>query len=289
MPFSAPGPPPTPTVTPTMTTTTQTVLDREKIARITEQVLAEVRRTSPAAFERAVAGKAAFVEPAPLPADPPDAFRPRFGANGASLRPDELGLSPSRLPTVTCNVSNRHIHLRQDHLEQLFGPGAALEPRNELMQPGQFASKQTVSVIAGRGRVIENVRILGPCRKYSQVEIARTDAFFLGIQTSVRNSGLHEGTAGCTLVGPVGTLILEQGVIIADRHIHTPSPVAERLRLSNNDFVAVRVFHTEKPTLLERVRIRVADDFALEMHLDTDDANACGVSNADRLELQLPR
>lgn len=256
-----------------------TTLDRARIERLTREVLEQVRRRSGGTWPGP--GQGGSVSPDAVPNAAP---RP---VPGATLRPEELGVSPEGFPTVTCNVSNRHIHVTKEDLETLFGPGAELEVRNHLMQPGQFASEQTVSLIAGRGRVIENVRILGPCRRYTQVEISRTDGFFLGIRPPVRNSGDLKGTAGGTLVGPKGTLVLKEGIIIADRHIHTTPEVAERFGVQNNDFIRVRIGHTDKPTILDRVRIRVLDEFVMEMHLDNDDANACGVTSGDRVEMLL--
>lgn len=204
---------------------------------------------------------------------------------GGALRPEDPGVSPNGRPTVTCNVSNRHIHLSRESLEVLFGKGAELTPRNDLMQPFQFAAQETVSLIAGRGRTIENVRILGPLRKYTQIEISRTDSFYLGIQPPVRASGDIKGSAGATLVGPKGTLVLKEGIIIADRHIHTPPQVARQFGWADNQIIQARVFHTEKPTILERMRIRISDEFLFEMHIDNDDANAAGVVSGDRMEL----
>lgn len=292
-------------------------VDREKVARIAADVLAELRERgmggdfgaeSPVSFRTGVgtgigagvpdrlAGErgstdveSADIAPADIAATSTgDAARAALGdPSAATLRPEQMGVSPAGKPTLTCNISNRHIHVTPEALEKLFGPGAELRVRNELMQPGQFASEQTVSLIAGRGRAIESVRILGPCRKFTQVEISRTDGFYLGIRPPVRLSGDIQGSAGGTLVGPYGTLVLEEGIIVADRHIHTPPAVAEELGLKNNQFVRVRVFHSDKPALLERVRIRVNAEFVLEMHLDNDDANACGIESGDRLELVL--
>lgn len=279
-------------------------VDREKVARITAEVLAELREGGPGgggesgagsplsagtAIDVGVPGRAggerdstdiATADIGPTNITPADVAT-------ATLRPEQMGVSPAGRPTLTCNISNRHIHVTQEALEKLFGPGAELQVRNELMQPGQFASEQTVSLIAGRGRAIESVRILGPCRKFTQIEISRTDGFYLGIRPPVRLSGDIKGSAGGTLVGPYGTLVLEEGIIVADRHIHTPPAIAEELGLKNNQFVRVRVFHSDKPALLERVRIRVNEEFVLEMHLDNDDANACGIESGDRLELVL--
>ncbi len=262
-----------------------TTLDRARIERLTRAVLEQVQRN------RGISGP---IEPGSQVSESrsaagPVVSSPARRALNHTLRPEELGVSPDGFPTVTCNVSNRHIHVTREDLETLFGPGAELKVRNHLMQPGQFASEQTVSLIAGRGRVIENVRILGPCRRYTQVEISRTDGFFLGIRPPVRNSGQIKGSAAGTLVGPKGTLVMKEGIIIADRHIHTTPEVATNFGLENNDFVRVRIGHTDKPTILDRVRIRVLDEFAMEMHLDNDDANACGVSSGDRLEMLIEK
>lgn len=266
-------------------------IDSERIARITAEVLEELRL----APDRPL-GTATAAEPSPTAARIRPYLETRPGTqrteppravNGASLAPDRLGLSPDGRPTVTCNVSNRHIHLTQESFATLFGAEAELTPRNSLMQPGQFAAEQTVSLIAGRGRAIENVRILGPLRRYTQVEISRTDGFYLGIRPPLRASGSIEGSAGGTLVGPKGTLVLVEGLIVADRHIHTPMEVARRFGLANNQYIRVRVFHSEKPTVLERVRIRVSEQYLLEMHVDTDDANAAEIASGDRVELIL--
>ncbi len=257
-------------------------MDKDRIARIASEVIEELRGQ----------GLVPGAPRASAPRATPAMIRP-YGSPSASapsrpsgaLRPEDPGVSRNGIPNVTCNVSNRHIHLRQEDLEILFGAGAALTPRNELMQPFQFAAKETVSLIAGRGRTIEQVRILGPLRKYTQVEISRTDGYFLGVRPPVRQSGDIKGSAGATLVGPKGTLVLKEGLIIADRHIHTPPEVAERFGLANNQMIKVRVDHTDKPTLLEQVRIRVSDEFLFEMHIDNDDANATGVMSGDRVEL----
>jgi putative phosphotransacetylase len=267
-------------------------MDRDKIARIAAEVIEELRGLGMVPSGEPLIGMAARVRPyadSPEFTRPSDVGEPRAGARlpGRTLAPEEPGVSPEGRPTVTCNVSNRHIHLTKEDMEVLFGPGAQLEPRNALMQPFQFAAKQTASLIAGRGRTIENVRILGPLRKYTQVEISRTDGFFLGISPPVRQSGDVKGSAGGTLVGPKGTLVLKEGIIIADRHIHTPPEVAGRFGLVNNQMISVRVGGTEKPTLLHQVRIRVSEEFLFEMHIDNDDANAALVNSGDRLALIL--
>jgi len=284
--------------------------DSDKIARIAAEVIEELRTmglaNAPANFGADAprpASTAAIIRPygsssAPAAQSAPTARSASASSivaaaaaksysppTGGSIRPEDPGLSPDGRPTVTCNVSNRHIHLSHESLEVLFGKGAELTPRNELMQPFQFAAQETVSLIAGRGRTIENVRILGPLRKYTQIEISRTDGFFLGIRPPVRASGDIKGSAGATLVGPKGTLVLKEGIIIADRHIHTPPQVASHFGWVDNQMIQARVFSTEKPTLLERMRIRISDEFLFEMHIDNDDANAAGVVSGDRMEL----
>lgn len=242
-----------------------TEIDQEKIARITSEVARELKERG---YGQST-GSGADAQP----------------VRAATLAPEEVGISPGGAPTVTCNVSNRHIHLTREDFATLFGDGEEPTVRNMLMQPGQFASEQTMSLIAGRGRAIEHVRLLAPLRKFTQIEISRTDGFFLGIRPPVRASGNIEGSAAATLIGPKGTLLLRQGIIVADRHIHTPPEVAERFGLVNNQLIRVRVFHTEKPTIFENVRIRIDAAFVLEMHIDNDDANSAGIVSGDRLEM----
>jgi putative phosphotransacetylase len=260
-------------------------VDRERIAQIAAQVVEELRSMGlapgpdrPAPYTAAKIRS--YGPPAQLAKSPANGARA-----GGALRPEEPGLSPEGRPTVTCNVSNRHIHLTREDCATLFGEDVELTPRSYLMQPYQFASEQTVSLIAGRGRTIQNVRILGPLRKYTQVEISRTDGFFLGINPPIRASGDIQGSAGGTLVGPKGTLVLKEGIIVADRHIHTPPDVAAQFGLVDNQLIQVRVGHTDKPTILDRVRIRISDEFLFEMHIDNDDANSAWVMSGDRLDL----
>ena len=271
--------------------------DQNRIDAIAERVVAELRARGYA--DGNGGGSSAGLEVSPqtparirdyLSPSPTKPYSARASvetrpASAGHLRPEDPGVSENGHPTVTANVSNRQIHLTAASREVLFGPGAQLSSRNMLMQPDQFAAEQTVSMIAGRGRTIQNVRILGPLRDYDQVEISRTDAFFLGINPPVRPSGNHDGSAGCTLVGPHGTLVMEKGVIVADRHIHTPRDVARKLGFSDNEMIHVRVGYSEKPTVLEKVRIRIHKNFLFEMHIDNDDANACGISSGDRVEL----
>jgi putative phosphotransacetylase len=182
-------------------------------------------------------------------------------------------------PYVPIGVSNRHVHLCQKDLESLFGKGYQLTKLKDLKQPGQFAAKETVTIV-GRKGAIENVRILGPIRKQTQVEISFSDGFKLGINAPVRESGKTEGTPGVILKGPKGVVKLDSGVIAALRHIHMPPDFAERFGLKDKELVSVEV-QGNRRLLYHNVLVRVSDDFVLEMHLDTDEANAAGVGNGD--------
>lgn len=175
---------------------------------------------------------------------------------------------------VPVGVSARHIHLTQAHLDTLFGAGSALTPVKELMG-GQFAAQEQVTILGPSLRPIEKVRVLGPLRKETQVEISRTDTFVLGVKPPVRPSGSIKGSAGLTIVGPKGVVRIEEGCIIANRHIHMPPTVAQRYGVKDGDLVNC-LFEGARKTLFYDVQIRVADSFTLEMHIDTDDANAIG-------------
>lgn len=170
-------------------------------------------------------------------------------------------------------VSARHVHLTQAAVEALFGPGHTLTPRNPLSQPGQFACEETVDVI-GPKRTIEGVRVLGPTRPGCQVEVSRTDEFFLGVDAPVRLSGDLKGTPGITLRGPAGTLTLTSGLICALRHIHMTPDDARAYGVQDRDVVEVEVTGSGRSLVFGDVIVRVSPKFALEMHVDTDEANA---------------
>lgn len=189
-------------------------------------------------------------------------------------------MNPKNVPV---GVSGRHIHLSQLHIECLFGPGYALREFKPLSQPGQFAAEETVAVIGPKGR-FDKVRILGPARSASQLEISRTDAFQLGVQPPVRESGNIAGTPGITVVGPAGEVELEEGVIVAARHIHFHTKDAAAWGISDKQRLRVRV-NGERPLVFEQVIARVSDSFALDMHIDTDEANAAGIRNGDQAEV----
>ena len=176
---------------------------------------------------------------------------------------------------VPVGISARHIHLTQEHVEQLFGKGYQLTKKKELMG-GQFASNEQCTIVGLKLRAIENVRILGPVRKESQVEISATDARTLGVKAPTRQSGDTKGSAPIALVGPKGAIYLEEGCIVAARHIHLCPEDAKAAGVKDNDFVTVRMGN-ERGALLDNVKIRVDESFTTEMHIDTDEANACQV------------
>ena len=176
---------------------------------------------------------------------------------------------------VPVGISARHIHLTQEHVEKLFGKGYQLTKKKELMG-GQFASNEQCTIVGLKLRAIENVRILGPVRSASQVEISATDARTLGVKAPTRQSGDTAGSAPIALVGPKGAIYLEEGCIVAARHIHLCPEDAKAAGLKDNDFVTVRMGN-ERGALLDNVKIRVHESFTTEMHIDTDEANACQV------------
>lgn len=181
--------------------------------------------------------------------------------------------------SVPIGVSNRHIHVSRADLDILYGKDYALTHKSELGQPGQFAANETVTLQGPKGK-FNHVRILGPIRKQSQVEISKTDSFRLGIKAPIALSGHLQGTPGITLIGPKGTVQLSHGVIIAERHIHMTPTQAEARHLRDGQMVNVKTFG-ERQGVLGDVIIRVSDTAGLEMHIDVDEANACSLSNHD--------
>lgn len=170
-------------------------------------------------------------------------------------------------------TSARHLHVSKEHLETLFGEGFELSVRKELSQPGQFASGEKVQVVGPRGQL--NMSILGPCRKETQVEVSFTDARALGVTPPVRESGDTKGSAGCKLVGPKGEVELEEGVIVAKRHIHATPEDAEKLGVQNGDVVSVKVDTGKgRAVVLGDTVVRVSPSYAFAMHIDTDECNA---------------
>jgi putative phosphotransacetylase len=184
---------------------------------------------------------------------------------------------------VPVGVSNRHIHLSQEHLKILFGEGYELTNIKDLTQKGEFAAKETVTIVGPKG-AIEKVRVLGPVRPKSQVEISLTDSFKLGIKAPVRQSGKTEGTPGCVIIGPNGIVNLEEGVIIADHHIHMSPADAEKFNVTDGDRVSVHVDGLREITF-HNVLVRVKPSFVLEFHIDTDEANASLLKTGDAVEV----
>ena len=184
---------------------------------------------------------------------------------------------------VPVGVSARHVHLTQKHVEALFGEGYELTKKKELMG-GQFAANEVVTIVGLKLRAIENVRVLGPVRSSSQVEISATDAVRLGIKAPVRLSGDIKGSAPVAVVGPKGVLYLEEGCIVAKRHIHMPPKDARAAGVSDGDIVSVKA-DNDRETVFHQVHIRVDESFTLEMHIDTDEANAARISTGQTVSI----
>lgn len=185
---------------------------------------------------------------------------------------------------IPVGVSNRHIHLTAADVQTLFGAGYQLTPLKDLSQPGQFACKETLTIVGPSLRPIENVRVLGPVRKASQVEISRTDSFTLKVKPPVRESGDIVGSSPITIIGPKGVVTLKEGCIIANRHIHMSIEDGAKFGLKDGDYVDVEA-GGERRTKFYDVQIRVHKDFRLEMHIDTDDANAAGIGNGAKVKI----
>ncbi len=180
-------------------------------------------------------------------------------------------------------LSNRHVHISKDDLEVLFGEGYQLTPVKDLSQPGQFACEEKVDLV-GPKRTIKGVRVLGPTRSQSQVEVSLTDGFTLGLELPVKGSGSLEGTPGVKLVGPNGEVELKEGLIAAARHIHMNEKDAEEFGVKDRQIVKIKT-KGERGLTFKNVLVRVRNDFALEMHVDIEEGNAAGVKNFDLVEM----
>ena len=178
---------------------------------------------------------------------------------------------------VEMEASGRHVHLTQDQIMTLFGH--ELTPAKPLSQPGQFAARERVTVVGPKGE-LKNVAVLGPARKEGQVELSLTDARALGLSVPVRQSGDVKDSPGVNLIGPAGQLRLERGAIAAQRHIHLPPADAARFGVKDKQVVKLQTF-TARPLVFEDVLVRVSPDFAPRVHLDYDEANACGFAPGD--------
>ena len=194
---------------------------------------------------------------------------------------------PKRNPLVV-NISARHVHLTDEHVRQPFGKDE-LTPVKDLYQDGYYAAEETVAIVGPRRRMIPNVRVLGPCRGDSQVELAFTDGISLGIDLPVRISGDIEGTPGCILVGPNGVVELKQGVIRAMRHVHMGPGDLEYYGVQAGDKMNLRVESPGCTTVLEELVVRAGENIKLEVHIDTDEGNAVHLDAATHVELFKPQ
>jgi len=200
-------------------------------------------------------------------------------------QPDEGG---NGSPKLVVSISARHCHLTDEHVETLFGPGQTLTPAKDLYQDGFYAAEETVMLVGPRRRMLPNVRVLGPTRPHSQVELAFTDAISLGIDAPVRASGKIAGTPGCVLVGPHGVVELDEGVIRAERHVHMNFQHAAYYGINNGDRVHLRINSQTCSTVFEQLLVRADETSKLEVHLDTDEGNACDLDHAESVELVVP-
>ena len=198
-----------------------------------------------------------------------------------AVEPQRAGGPPHPL---VVNVSARHVHVRQADLETLFGPGAKLTKMKDLYQQGEFASEQLVTLVGPRQRIIPNVRILGPTRDYTQIELSYTDGIYLGLDLPLRISGNHEGTPGLTVLGPKGAINLTRGVIRAERHAHMSTEDMNYYGVKDGDYMKLEI---EGPcgVTFDRVKVRYHPKVVLEVHIDTDEGNACDLESATHMEL----
>ncbi len=190
----------------------------------------------------------------------------------------QLGQNP-----LVVNVSARHVHLNQDTLDVLFGPNSELTKYKTLYN-GEFASEQQVNIVGKRNRMITGVRILGPIRNYNQVELSSSDGIFLGLDLPLRISGDHSDTQGCTIVGPMGSIQLHSGVIRAKRHVHMGTADMERYQVQDGDMVKL-IVGGECGVSFDNVVVRYGKGMKLEVHIDTDEGNACNLQQANRIEI----
>lgn len=188
-------------------------------------------------------------------------------------------------PNLVVSISARHCHLTDEHVETLFGPGHTLTPDKDLYQDGFYAAAETVMVVGPRRRMLPNVRVLGPTRAHSQVELAFTDAISLGIDCPVRRSGDIAGAPGCVLVGPKGVVELPEGVIRAERHVHMNNCDAEHYGVANGDRMNLRIESGACSIVMEDLLVRADATSKLEVHIDTDEGNACDLDHATHVEL----
>jgi len=205
-----------------------------------------------------------------------------LGTLSAQFAPRDKGV-----PDLVVSISARHLHLTDEHVETLFGAGHKLTVMKPLYQDGFYAAEETVMVVGPKRRMLPNVRVLGPTRRHSQVELAFTDAISLGIDTPVRKSGNIRGSAGGVLVGPAGVVELAEGVIRAERHVHMNLDHAAYYGVTSGDRMGLRIEGT-CTLVLEDLLVRADETSKLEVHLDTDEGNAADLDHATRVELFKP-
>lgn len=203
------------------------------------------------------------------------------GEVGKQFKPSSHNGGPNPLMV---NVSARHIHVTQEDLEKLFGPGSKLTKLKDLYQAGEFATEQQLNIIGPRNRMIPGVRILGPTRNYTQVELSYTDGVFMGIDLPLRTSGDHKDTAGCILAGPYGAITLDKGVIRAERHVHMHPDDMKHYGVKDGDYMKLKITGP-CGLVFERVKVRQHPKVKLEVHIDTDEGNACDLGTATKIEL----
>lgn len=198
-----------------------------------------------------------------------------------AVEPARAGGPPHPL---VVNVSARHMHVSQADLEMLFGTGSKLTKLKDLYQEGEFASEQLVTLVGPRQRIIPNVRILGPMRSYTQVELSYTDGIYLGVELPLRLSGDHTDTPGITVLGPKGAVNLTKGVIRAERHVHMSNADMAYYGVKDGDYMKLKIDGPSGVTF-DRMRVRFHPKVILEVHIDTDEGNACDLESATRMEL----
>jgi putative phosphotransacetylase len=213
-----------------------------------------------------------------------DTLTRQFGRDNGNIGRAEGRKAPAESSKVVVNVSARHAHVTQEDLERLFGKGHQLTPFKWLYQDGFFAAAETVTVIGPRQRIIPNVRILGPCRDHSQIELAFTDAVQLGLELPVRKSGDHRDSPGAWMMGPHGMIRLERGVIRHERHVHIGPEGAAAYGVKDGDRLHLRV-KSDCSAVLEDLLVRYSPASKLEVHIDTDEGNAVNYPHATKFEL----
>lgn len=210
----------------------------------------------------------------------------RAAGQVASSAQQSASIASPATPDLRVSISARHVHLTDEHVEQLFGKGHRLTVGKPLYQDGFFAAQETVMIVGPRKRMLPEVRVLGPTRPRSQVELALTDAISLGIDAPVRHSGDIAGTPGCVLVGPAGAVELKEGVIRAARHVHINLKDAAHYEVSNGDLMILKVKSPQCTISFDDVLVRADANAKLEVHIDTDEGNACNLDAATEVVLK---